>query len=106
MLALATVLPTIASPQNRIPATVTDSASNPKSKMKTVAIPVRGMGCGQCAERVKKAVEALDGVESVEVIQWLGSARVVYLEEQVTPGCMLDAIKELGYEVGEPKEEM
>jgi len=42
----------------------------------------------------------------VEVINWLDSARVVYFEEQVTLRCMVDAIKELGYEVGEPKEEI
>ena len=106
MLALATVLPTVASPQSHIPTPVAESASNPKPKTKTVTIPVRGMGCGECAERVKKAGEALYGVESVEVIQWLDSARVVYLEDHVTLACIVDAIRELGYEVGEPKEEM
>jgi copper chaperone CopZ len=106
MLALTTVLPTTASPQDDLGGQVSDSASKPKPRTKTVTIPVSGMGCGECADRVKKALETLDGVEAVEVINWLDSARVVYFEEQVTLRCMVDAIKELGYEVGEPKEEI
>lgn len=42
----------------------------------TKTMKIEGMMCGHCEARVKKALEALDGVESAEVSHVSGTAVV------------------------------
>jgi copper chaperone len=61
-------------------------------------IKVEGMSCGHCEMRVKKAVEAIDGVRKVEVNLRNKNAVVEYDERKANLEKIKAAIREVGYE--------
>ena len=64
----------------------------------TKTMKIEGMMCGHCEARVKKALEALDQVEQVEVSHEKGSA-VVTLKETVTDEVLKKAVEDQDYKV-------
>lgn len=64
--------------------------------MRQTAFTIEGMSCGHCVARVRKSLEALDGV-TVEDVQ-VGSARVAYDEDRVSPERLRQVIDDAGYE--------
>lgn len=64
----------------------------------TSTFDVEGMTCGGCEAGVKLKVKKLDGVTSVEASYDEGTAVVTYDPEKVTPGQIIAAIEELGYD--------
>lgn len=60
----------------------------------SVTYLVTGMTCGHCVAAVTKEIEAIEGVEHVEVS--LESARAVVVGE-VTDAAVLAAVEEAGY---------
>ena len=67
------------------------------SKM-TKTMTIEGMMCGHCEAAVKKALEALDGVENAEVSHENGTA-VVTADETVTDEALKQAVEEKEYKV-------
>lgn len=61
---------------------------------------IEGMMCGHCEARVKKCLEALDGVESAEVSHEKGTA-VVTLAADVANEILKKAVEEQDYTVKE-----
>ena len=61
-------------------------------------IKVEGMSCGHCQMRVKKAVEAVDGVQKAEVSLQNKQVVVEYDEGKANLEKVKAAIKEAGYE--------
>jgi len=61
----------------------------------TVQLKITGMTCNHCVANVKKALEAVTGVESVEVVLQPGSATVTGGADS---GALVAAVKEAGYE--------
>lgn len=61
-------------------------------------LKIEGMMCGHCEMHTKKALEALDGVEKVEVSHETGIA-VVTLEKNVSDDVLRQAVVEQGYKV-------
>ena len=59
---------------------------------------IEGMMCGHCEARVKKALEALEQVESAEVSHEAGTA-VVTLKEEVADDVLKKAVEAQDYEV-------
>ena len=57
-------------------------------------INITGMGCEGCASKVKKALEAVPGVRSVNVE--LAAKRAVVDVEGVADGLLLDAVNAIG----------
>ena len=70
----------------------------PKRETRTLAI--EGMMCGHCENRVKKALEALPGVESAEASHEKGIATVV-LSGPVDDAALKKAVEDEDYEVKE-----
>ena len=68
----------------------------------TVSIPVSGMTCGGCAGRVTRALEAVEGVTSAKVLLAEKRAVVVYEPSRVQPAALVAAVRDSGYEPGEP----
>ncbi|NLV88356.1 MAG: heavy-metal-associated domain-containing protein [Tissierellia bacterium] len=62
---------------------------------------VEGMSCGHCEMAVKKAVGALEGVESVVVD--LGAKKVEVEGENLNDNLIKEAIEDAGYDVVEIK---
>ena len=62
-------------------------------------LDVRGMTCGHCEKAVKGALEALNGVNSVEVHLTAGKVDVSYDDALVEISAMRAAIEEQGYDV-------
>ena len=68
--------------------------------MTTKTMKIEGMMCGHCEARVKKALEALPGVESAEVSYEKGEA-LVHLSGQESDEALKKAVEEQDYTVKE-----
>lgn len=65
--------------------------------MAEAKIEIEGMSCMHCVEAVKKAVEALDGVEEARVE--IGSADVRFDESRVSQADIEAAVVKSGYRI-------
>ena len=61
-------------------------------------IRIEGMMCGHCSGRVKKALEAMAGVETAEVSHETGMAEVT-LSGDVSDEALIKAVTDAGYKV-------
>ena len=61
-------------------------------------LKIEGMMCPHCEARVKKALEALEGVESAAVSHETGSAAVTLFSD-VEDAVLMRAVTDLGYKV-------
>ena len=59
---------------------------------------IEGMMCGHCEATVKKALEAIEGVNSAEVSHEAGTA-VVELSEEVQDEVLQKAVEDKDYKV-------
>ena len=67
-----------------------------------VDVPVGGMTCASCVARVERRIKAVDGVERATVNLATGKASVDYDRKRVVLGQIQEAIRDAGYEAGEP----
>ena len=72
--------------------------SNQKEAEMTKTISIAGMMCAHCEAAVKKALEALDGVENADVSHEKGTA-VVSLKEDLDDGILTKAVEDRDYKV-------
>ena len=71
---------------------------------KAALISITGMACEEmCVPKVKKALQALDGVTKVEVSLREGNAHIHYLTGRISPEKMVVGINALGSKAGSPK---
>ncbi len=66
-----------------------------------VTIPIHGMTCASCVEKVQKALSSLNGVFSASVNLATEKASVEYIPDQVGMRDFKKAIKSVGYEIVE-----
>ena len=66
--------------------------------MTTITVNVTGMMCGHCEARVKKTLEAIDGVKEAVVSHEAGTA-VVTLEKEVADEVLKNAVEAQDYPV-------
>ncbi len=64
----------------------------------SVTIPIGGMSCAACAQRVEKAVKKLDGVNSASVNFATEKATVVYEPQKVRLSSIREVIEKVGYQ--------
>ncbi|MEL7624956.1 MAG: heavy metal translocating P-type ATPase [Clostridiales bacterium] len=69
-----------------------------KTDSKNVTIPIGGMTCAACAQRVEKAIKKLEGVESASVNFATEKATVAYQPEQIRLSVIREAIGKAGYQ--------
>jgi Cu+-exporting ATPase len=62
-------------------------------------LPVRGMTCGNCARSIERTLASTPGVTKVSVELEGGRAVVEYDPSFVTREVLINAVRELGYEV-------
>lgn len=68
--------------------------------MSVIKLNVQGMSCGGCSGKVKKALEAVDGVESADVVLETGVVTVNYQESlSANTEQFQNLIEELGFDV-------
>jgi copper chaperone len=65
--------------------------------METITLQVDGMSCGHCVGSVRRALEAVDGVQ-VEQVD-IGSASVAYDPTRTDSSRISRAVEEAGYAV-------
>lgn len=75
-----------------------------KANMKQLVIPVDGMACGSCAERVKKTLVAIDGVGNTNVSVDEKNVVTHYDPRKLSPQRLVAAINGLGFKAGAPVE--
>ena len=66
--------------------------------MQTAQIKVEGMTCGGCVASVKRALQQIDGVETVEVSLDQAQARVQYDPARVNESQLRSAIEDAGFD--------
>jgi copper chaperone CopZ len=64
-----------------------------------VKLEVKGMSCGHCQARVKKALEEVQGVGSAEVDLGSGLARIKGID--LDPALLAKAVEEAGYQASQ-----
>jgi Cu+-exporting ATPase len=74
-------------------------ATKTHDKHKEITIPVAGMTCAACVNRVEKALKGIPGVEDCNVNLSAAKAGVVYDPEACDVPQMAKRIEEIGYEV-------
>jgi Cu+-exporting ATPase len=67
-------------------------------------IPIGGMTCAACAQRVEKAIRKLDGVESVSVNFATEKATVTYRPQDLRLSDIRAAIQRAGYQALDPQQ--
>ncbi len=70
--------------------------------MTTLDLPITGMTCASCANRVEKRLNELDGVTAT-VNYATEKARVTYDTAAVAPEALVDAVAETGYQATLPE---
>ena len=73
------------------------------AKVEKVTLPVQGMTCASCVNKVEKALRSLKGVVSVSVNFATERASVEYIPEEVTIAELKRAVRDAGYQVLEVK---
>jgi copper chaperone len=67
--------------------------------METTTIKIQGMTCSGCVQSVTRVLEALDGVNKVNVSLEDAQATVEYTPGRVNPARLHSAIEGAGFEV-------
>ena len=75
-----------------------ESKKKQEESTMTKTMKIEGMMCGHCEARVKKALEALAGVESAEVSHEKGTA-VVSMSADVADDTLKEAVEAQDYKV-------
>jgi Cu+-exporting ATPase len=68
-----------------------------KTDSTNITIPIGGMTCAACAQRIEKAIKKLDGVTSVSVNFATEKATVAYQPQKVRVSVIKEAIEKAGY---------
>lgn len=75
-------------------------------RLERVTIPIGGMSCASCVERIERVLNDLPGVVQANVNFATEKATVEYFPTQVSLSDMKKAIEEVGYEVRQVEEEV
>ena len=75
------------------------------AKVEKVLLPIQGMTCASCVNKVEKALSSLKGVVHASVNFATERASVEYIPEEVTIRDLKKVVQEAGYQVLEVKEE-
>jgi copper chaperone len=67
--------------------------------MESTTLKIEGMTCGGCVKSVTRALEALPGVQKVEVLLEQGQAALTYDETRVGAPQFKAAIEDAGFEL-------
>ena len=65
--------------------------------MKKITIKVKGMICEGCENRVKNALSAIDGIESIQASHKTGIV-IVMLNKEIERSVIEEKINDLGFE--------
>ncbi len=68
-----------------------------RTQYSTIAIPIGGMTCAACAQRVEKALRGLAGVQTAGVNLATEKATVTYDPRQIRASAIKEAIRKAGY---------
>ena len=79
------------------PITTAAPAGTTEEIMDRVTMTIEGMSCGHCVMAVRKALQAIDGVEVEEVK--VGSATVAFDPAATSAEKLTEAVQDEGYEV-------
>ena len=75
------------------------------AKVEKVSLPIQGMTCASCVNKVEKALRSVKGVVQVSVNFATERASVEYVPDLITVRDLIKAVQEAGYQVLEVKEE-
>lgn len=67
--------------------------------MSSMVLKVQGMSCGGCSSKVIKAINAIEGVDHVDVVLETGQVTVDYSNPELHAEQLKDVIEDLGFDV-------
>ena len=71
--------------------------------LQSLDLPVTGMSCAACVQRVRQALASLPGVELENLEVQVGRVRLDYYAEALSAGTIRARIESLGYGVPSPQ---
>src|SRR5687768_13085316 len=66
---------------------------------KQLTLPVTGMTCASCANRIERGLRKVDGVSAAQVNLATEQAAVTFDPQQVRPDALVQAVEKAGYGV-------
>lgn len=66
--------------------------------MKNIIIKVEGMACGGCENRIKNALETIEGVSSA-IANYVDGTVSVSLEDNISENTIFEKIEDIGFKV-------
>lgn len=66
--------------------------------MSEINLKVKGMMCGGCENRVKNALESIEGVEKATADRTTGNVNVIF-NDTTTKEVIEETIEDIGYEI-------
>ncbi len=67
--------------------------------MSHVVLPLHGVDCGACAEKVMAGLRQLDGVDQIEVQIQRSRVRITFESEKLVPERIESRLRDLGFDV-------
>lgn len=71
---------------------------------KSIELPVEGMSCMACVAKVKNALSGIEGIDDINVSLENNNATFQYDPQKTSLAKIKQAINEIGYKAGMPKE--
>ncbi len=76
-----------------------------EARVEKILLPIQGMTCAACVNKVEKALRSVKGVTRASVNFATERASVEYLPEEVTLRDLRKVVQDAGYDVLEVKED-
>ncbi|MBM6581005.1 copper-translocating P-type ATPase [Microvirga sp. BT689] len=73
-------------------------AAGKLASINAIDIPIQGMSCASCVNRVEKAIRAVEGVTAANVNLATERAHVEFAPTEANPAAVAEAIRAVGYE--------
>jgi copper chaperone CopZ len=85
----------------KIPVAGMSAAASKNAAVSTLALKVEGMHCGGCANKVRNAIESIDGVKNAVVDHETGAVTIQWLQGgKMNKEAIKSAVAKVGYIVG------
>src|SRR4029079_12369945 len=89
-------------PREILPVSMTDATAHPPQTLAEIDLPVAGMTCASCVNRIERFLRKTDGVEGASVNLATEVATVRYAPDRVGRAELAGAIEAAGYELKPP----
>ncbi len=82
---------------------VEEKVHKPGRKIKQIILPIQGMSCASCVDKIEKALTRVEGVSQANVNLATEKATVDYDSSKVSADLLIQTVEDTGYRIGVEK---